>query len=123
MEKKKICFDAIQELKVQHGSGYELMQRIKALAKADKLNSEMASYFEDFRLMYTHHAAYEDTVIFPSFEAMENRSEINELADTLESEEKRVLGHRGFGDFVDKIAGVEKKLGIYELSTSTPKLK
>ena len=34
MENKKVGFAAIQELKVQHGSGFELTHRIANLAKA-----------------------------------------------------------------------------------------
>jgi hemerythrin-like domain-containing protein len=123
LEKSNICFSSIQELKVQHGTGYELMHRTTDLAKSGKINAELAGYLDDFNKMYRHHAAFEDTVLFPSFEGLEKRADLVELASTFEEEEKRVLGHRGFDDFLNQIAKVEKKLGIFELSSSTPKLK
>lgn len=123
MEKNNVSFAAIQELKVQHGSGFELMHRITNLAKAGKLNSELAGYFTDFNNMYRHHAAYEDTVVFPAFETMDKHADLAELSATFDAEEKKVLGHHGFDDFLNQIAHVEKKLGIYELSSSTPKLQ
>ncbi len=122
MEKNNVCFAAIQELKIQHGTGYELTQRITNLGKKGKMNSELAKYFNDFKNMYRHHTAYEDTVIFPAFEAMEKRNELAELVADFDLEEKRVLGHHGFDDFLKQIANIEMKLGIYDLSTSTPKL-
>ncbi len=122
MENKKVGFAAIQELKVQHGSGFELTHRIANLAKAGTLKAELAGYLGDFNVMYRHHSAYEDTIIFPSFEAMGTREDLTELAATVAAEEKKVLGHKGFDDFVNQIAHVEKKLGIYELSSSTPKI-
>ncbi|MBU6454904.1 MAG: hemerythrin domain-containing protein [Cyanobacteria bacterium REEB67] len=123
LEKNNVLFSSIQELKVQHGTGYELNHRITDLAKAGKINEEMAGYFDDFGTMYKHHAAFEDTVLFPTFEEQEKRVDLVELASTFEEEEKRVLGHSGFDDFIKQIARTEKKLGIYELSSSTPKLK
>jgi hemerythrin-like domain-containing protein len=123
LEKDKAQFSAIQELKVQHGTGYELTSRISSLSKAGKLKTELAGYLDDFVKMYSHHAAYEDTVIFPAFDALKQPTELAELVVTFDAEEKRVLGNHGFDDFLNQIASVEKKLGIYELSSSTPKLK
>jgi hemerythrin-like domain-containing protein len=123
METNNVCFNAIQELKVQHGTGLELTTRMTNLAKGGKMNAELAGYLGDFVKMYTHHAAYEDTIVFPAFEAMEKRSDLAEVSASFDQEEKRVLGRNGFNDFLTLIAKVEKKLGIYELSSSTPQLK
>jgi hemerythrin-like domain-containing protein len=122
LEKDSAQFAAIQELKVQHGTGYELTRRISNLSKTGKMNAELAGYLDDFQRMYRHHAAYEDTVIFPAFDVMEKRSDMAELAATFGVEEKKVLGHNGFDVFLNQIAHIEKQLGIYELATSTPKL-
>ena len=72
--------------------------------------------------MYRHHAAWEDTVIFPAFDIMTKRSELSELAATFEIEEKKILGPTGFDSFVNDLADVEKHLGIYDLSSWTAKL-
>jgi hypothetical protein len=86
------------------------------------MNAELAGYIDQFQKMYRHHSAYEDTVIFPAFDLMEKRSDLEELTATFGDEEKKVLGRNGYDVFLNQIAHVEKQLGIYELSSSTPKL-
>jgi len=122
MEQAHIEFSSIQELKVQHGTGHELIARITQLAKTGKVGPELAGYLNSFGQMYRYHAAWEDTVVFPSFDAMERRSELQELAGTFELEEKNILGDTGFESFVNDIAGVEKQLAIYDPSKWTAKL-
>jgi hypothetical protein len=107
---------------MQHGTGYELINRITALAQAGKVNTELAGLLDGFSRMYRYHAAWEDTVIFPNFDAMERRNELAELASTLDSEEKKILGNVGFETFVNNIASVEKQLGVYDPSNWTAKL-
>ncbi len=122
MEKAQIQFSSIQDLKIQHGTGHELIKRITNLVKTGKLNAELAGYLESFGRMYKYHAAWEDTVVFPAFDALEKRSELAELAATFELEEKSILGQTGFASFLNDIASVEKQLGIYGLSAWTAKL-
>jgi len=122
MEQKNVCFRSVQELKIQHGTGYELTQRITKMAQSGKQGSDLAGYLSDFVTMYRYHMAWEDTIVFPAFDAMEENKNLSELAATFEQDEKRILGHDGFGTFLNNIADVEKELGIYGLSTSTPKL-
>lgn len=122
MEKAKLCFDSIQELKVQHGTGFELNKRISSLAKDGKLGPELAGYLGDFNSMYRHHMAWEDTVIFPAFDDLEGSKNITSLAAEVAADEKKILGGSGFESFVKQLADVEKRLGIFELSGSTAKL-
>ena len=122
LEKERLHFASIQELKIQHGTGYELTSRITSLTKNGKQASELGTLLDDFVKMYRHHAAWEDTVIFPAFDFMEKKSDLSELSATFDLEENKILGHSGFRSFLNQIADVEKQLGIYELSTSTPRL-
>jgi hemerythrin-like domain-containing protein len=122
MEEKNVCFRSIQELKIQHGTGYELTQRITNMAKAGKQGSELAGYLADFVKMYRYHMAWEDTIVFPAFDTMEQKKDLVELAATIDQEEKQILGHDGFASFISQITDVEKQLDIYGLSGSTPKL-
>jgi hemerythrin-like domain-containing protein len=122
LELSKICFSSIQELKVQHGTSYELTQRILKLTAAGKLNTEVVGYMTDYTKMYTHHTAWEDTVIFPAFDSLEKKRDIDELAATFSAEERKILGNDGFDSFLGQIAEVEKQLNIFELSTSTAKI-
>ncbi|MGA8547702.1 MAG: hemerythrin domain-containing protein, partial [Mycobacterium sp.] len=43
-----------------------------------------------------------------------------DLAETFEDEEHRRFGPAGFEGVVDKVADIEKSLGIYDLSQFTP---
>lgn len=122
LERAQVCFNSIQELKVQHGSSYELTGRIEKATTAGKLNSEVTGYMIDYATMYKHHSAWEDTVIFPAFDAHVNKKDIAELASVFASEEHKILGHDGFDSFLNQVADLEKQLGIFELSSSTPKI-
>lgn len=122
MERAKLCFDSIQELKIQHGTGYELNRRITSLCRDGKLGPELCGYLGDFVAMYRHHAAWEDTVVFPAFDELEGSKNLADLSSTIAAEEKQILGRSGFQSFLNQIADVEKQLGIFELSSSTPKL-
>jgi hypothetical protein len=48
---------------------------------------------------------------------------IKDLGDQFEKEEDRLFGNEGFEKIVDQVAGIEKQLGIYDLTQFTPKLK
>jgi hemerythrin-like domain-containing protein len=122
MEKTHNNFSSIQELKIQHGAARELMHRITNLAKAGKVDSELSNYLGAFGRMYKYHAAWEDTVIFPAFDAMENKTELSELAATFVIEEQKILGSTGFDSLQNDIAHVEKQLRIYDPSNWTAKL-
>jgi hemerythrin-like domain-containing protein len=122
LELHKKCFSSIQVLKMQHGTSYELNQRISKLAGSGKLTPEALGYMSGFSKMYTHHSSWEDTVIFPAFDAEEKRSDIDSLAETFANEERKILGSDAFESFLGKIADVEKQLNIYDLAASTANL-
>ncbi|MBX9685684.1 MAG: hemerythrin domain-containing protein [Candidatus Obscuribacterales bacterium] len=113
---------SIQELKIQHGTAYELTRRITDLAKAGKLNSELQGYLGSFGKMYRYHSAWEDTVIFPAFDGLMSKKDLADLGGVLQQEEKKILGTSGFASFVKDIAAVERQLGIYDPSKWTAKL-
>jgi hypothetical protein len=47
-------------------------------------------------------------------------AEFRDMAETFEDEEHRRFGQAGFQGVVDKVADIEKSLGIYDLSQFTP---
>jgi len=122
LEKAKLHFDSIQELKVQHGTGYELNKRISQFAKDGKLGPDLAKSLNDFVVMYRHHAAWEDTVIFPAFDSLEGAKTLGEIAEQVTADEKRIIGDSGFESFIKQLAEIEKEMGIFQLSSSTAKL-
>lgn len=122
LEKANKQFASIQELKMQHGVGWELTERIRNLARANNLTPEVIGYLQVYVKMFRHHAAWEDTVVFPTFRTLVDTKELAELAQTFEAEERKRFGPNGFEAVLSVVADIEKQLGIYELSTSTPKL-
>jgi hypothetical protein len=44
------------------------------------------------------------------------------MGDQFEDREKGLFGENGFGQIVTKVAGMERDLGIFELSRVTPKI-
>ncbi|MFC7327904.1 hemerythrin domain-containing protein [Marinactinospora rubrisoli] len=81
------------------------------------LRTDMAAFIR----MYEPHEAREDTVVFPALREVVSAKEFTDLGDIFEEEEHRRFGANGFKDMVEEVAGIEKSLGIYELSQFTPK--
>jgi hemerythrin-like domain-containing protein len=77
---------------------------------------------EAFIRMYRPHAAREDTVLLPAFKKLLSAKQLDELGDKFEDEENRRFGADGFGKTVERVAAIEKQLGIYDLSQFTPKV-
>jgi hypothetical protein len=57
---------------------------------------------------------------FPALRDVVPAKEFRDLAETFEDEEHRRFGQAGFQGVVDKVADIEKSLGIYDLSQFTP---
>jgi len=71
--------------------------------------------------MYRPHEAREDTVLFPAFRKLVSKHEYDSLGEDFESNEPRLFGSDGFETMVNKVAEIEKSLGIY-VSQCTPQL-
>ncbi|WP_233515292.1 hemerythrin domain-containing protein [Marinitenerispora sediminis] len=116
----------VDVLVTQHDRGREITRRILDMTgdgttsyRLDPggLRKDMAAFIR----MYEPHEAREDTVVFPALREVVSAKEFNELGDIFEEEEHRRFGANGFKDMVEEVAGIEKSLGIYELSQFTPK--
>ena len=81
----------------------------------------MIAAIREFNRMYAPHEAREDTVLFPAFRGLVSANEYDSLGEDFEKKENELFGEDGFEKMVDKVAGIEKQLGIYELSQFTPK--
>ena len=71
--------------------------------------------------MYRPHAAWEDTVLYPAFRSVITPREFVALGDKFEDKEQELFGKDGFEKIVVEVAGLEKQLGLYDLSQFTPK--
>jgi len=93
----------------------------QALKNADE-RRKLADSLRQFIRMYSPHEAREDTVLFPAFREIVSRHEYDSLGEDFEKKEHELFGEDGFEKMVERVAGIEKKLGIYELSQFTPKV-
>ena len=112
-------------LRTQHVRGRVLTDRVVAAtgagmaldqAKREALMQDMSAFIR----MYEPHEAREDTVVFPTLRQVVPAKEFRDMADVFEDEEHRRFGPAGFEGVVDKVADIEKSLGIYDLSQFTP---
>jgi hemerythrin-like domain-containing protein len=116
--------DLVNTLLLQHEAGRKLTDQIIQLSgsssRTDSENQQLTRALTAFNAMYRPHEAREDTVLFPAFRKIVSRNEYDSLGEEFEKNEHRLFGEDGFEMMVNKVAGIEKALGIYELSQFTP---
>jgi len=125
-EKAGKLMDLVETLRVQHQGGRHLTEITLGLAKAKALKNaddrKMLAYaLKQFIRMYEPHEAREDTILFPAFRQIVSQHEYDSLGEDFEKKEHELFGKEGFEGMVDKVAEIEKTLGIYDLSLFTPK--
>ena len=117
--------DVTAVLRTQHARGRVLTDRVVAAtgaataldqAKREALVQDMSAFIR----MYEPHEAREDTVVFPTLRQVVPAKQFRDMAEIFEDEEHRRFGQAGFEGVVDKVADIEKSLGIYDLSQFTP---
>jgi hemerythrin-like domain-containing protein len=119
--------DLVEVLQAQHHAGRRLTDTTLRLATAaaQKNAEDRKALAESLRLfirMYAPHEAREDTVLFPAFHEIVSGREYDALGDDFERREHQLFGKEGFEGVVDRVAEIEKSLGLYDLSQFTPKL-
>ncbi len=117
--------DLVAVLRTQHQRGRVLTDRVLAASTGaaafnqppqEALLRDMSAFIR----MYEPHEAREDTVVFPALRDVVPAAEFRDMAETFEDEEHRRFGAAGFQGVVDKVADIEKSIGIYDLSQFTP---
>ena len=127
-EKADKLTDLVAVLRTQHERGRTLtdMIRINANLKALKdpdVRKKTLGYIRQFVRMYNPHEAREDTILFPGFRTIVSQNEYDALGEQFEDQEHKLFGEDGFERYVDKVATLEKSLGIYDLAIFTPTIK
>ncbi len=124
LERANKLRDVTTVLRTQHRRGRTVTDRILAATAAAVLDQPardaLTRDISAFVRMYEPHEAWEDTVVFPALRDVLPSQEIRQLAETFEDEEHRRFGPAGFEGIVDKVADIEKSIGIYDLSQFTP---
>jgi hemerythrin-like domain-containing protein len=110
-------------LKVQHDRGRAINDYVTSVTRAGTISSgnarPLADALDGLVLMYRHHAAIEDTVVFPAWKAAVSAREYDELTDRFEELEHQMFGKDGFDDAVARIAAIEEMLGVADLAAFT----
>jgi hemerythrin-like domain-containing protein len=115
--------DLVTVLYAQHQAGRRVTERIMATAqslKSEDDRNRLAGDLEAFNRMYAPHEAREDTVLFPELHKIVSPHEYDALGEQFEKIERKTFGGDGFDIYVDKVAALEKRLGIYDLAKFTP---
>ena len=117
--------ELVQVLKQQHDAGRlitdQVMQLTKSKTATDSETQKLIELLTQFNTMYRPHEAREDTVLFPAFRKIVSQHEYDSLGEEFENNEPKLFGEDGFDTMVNKVAAIEKQLGIYELAQFTPK--
>jgi hemerythrin-like domain-containing protein len=118
--------ELVDVLRQQHQAGRRLTEAVLHLANAKSLASDddrqaLGGALRGFVRMYLPHAAREDTVLFPAFRRLVSEHEYDSLGEEFEKREHQLFGADGFEKMIDRIAGIEKALGIYDLAQFTPR--
>jgi hemerythrin-like domain-containing protein len=126
-EKANQLTDLVQVLRSQHKAGRVLTEQIIQFGKMKSLtdtseSQKLIKLLGDFNGMYRPHEAREDTVLFPAIRKIISKNEYFSLGEEFEDKEHKLFGKDGFETIVEKVANIEKQLGIYELSKFTPQL-
>jgi hemerythrin-like domain-containing protein len=123
-QKAGVLTDLVPVLKAQHEAGRRLTDRALSLASArgDDDRAKLAQALRRFVRMYRPHEAREDTVLFPALRKIVSPHEFDALGEQFENNEHKQFGADGFEMYRDKVADLEKQLGIYDLAQFTPKV-
>lgn len=111
-------------LEAQHRRGREITDYILAVTKGGKIGSghaePLAKTMDGLVDMYEHHAAREDTIVFPAWKSTMSEKQLDDISDKFEEIEHREFGKDGFEDAEKTVDGIEVRLGLSDISRFTP---
>jgi hemerythrin-like domain-containing protein len=116
--------DLVDVLYEQHQAGRRVTDRVFARIQSLRTSDDRQRLADDlgaFIRMYAPHEAREDTVLFPALHEIVTPQEYEALGKKFDEIEHKTFGGDGFDIYLDKVAGIEKRLGIYDLAQFTPK--
>jgi len=110
----------VDVLLAQHRRGREIISYVLDATNGTTFDGKaMAGALHSFELMYEHHAAREDTILFPAWKKAIGAHEVEEMGDKFEDIEKAQFGGDGFDMAVKQIGEIEQALGLAHLAAFT----
>jgi hemerythrin-like domain-containing protein len=108
----------------QHNLGRGITDYILKASRNARLPAKgvgtLAEVLDGFILMYQHHAAREDTIVFPAWKKALSAQALQEMGEEFESIERTEFGADGFEAGLKTMAGIEESLGITDISQFNP---
>jgi hemerythrin-like domain-containing protein len=116
--------ELVDVLLQQHQAGRKVTETILRLAPNSRTEGDerrqLVGAMQSFIAMYRPHAAREDTELFPKLRKVVSPNEFDAMSEGFEREEHRLFGEDGFEKMVDRVAQIERMVGINDLSKFTP---
>lgn len=113
-------------LQAQHERGRAITDSILDLSSRAKFPAKDAAAFaammDALVLMFDHHTAREDTILFPAWKEAIGANAYAEMGEHFEEIEHKTFGHDGFDDGVKQMAGIEAEFRLADLSKLTAPL-
>ena len=113
----------VDVLLAQHARGREITNYLLSVSQADRIPSNsiepLAKALESFVRMYEHHAAIEDTVVFPAWKTAIGANEIDAMGEKFEEIEHEQFGSDGFEAALQRMEEIEQSLGLSNLDMFT----
>ncbi|HEU4833644.1 MAG TPA: hemerythrin domain-containing protein [Pyrinomonadaceae bacterium] len=113
----------VDVLLAQHVRGREITNYLLSVSQADRIASNsvepLAKALESFVRMYEHHAAIEDTVLFPAWKAAVGGNELDAMGEKFEEIEHEQFGEDGFEAALRRMDEIEQSLGLSNLDMFT----
>lgn len=118
--------ELVDVLDTQHQAGREITDVVLELAgKSSTLSNpdsrtRLSRALRNYIRMYRPHAAHEETELFPKLQEIISPGEYMSLSEVFEEREQTLFGNNGFDKVVNRVADLEKDLGIESLKQFTP---
>jgi hemerythrin-like domain-containing protein len=112
----------VEALVAQHQRGREITDYIERIAAHGRIAAQapgLAAALADFVRMYNAHAAWEDTVTFPTWRKRQSKGRLDELAERFEEIEKKQFGGDGFDLALERVARIERTFGLDDVGRFT----
>jgi hemerythrin-like domain-containing protein len=110
-------------LVAQHQRGREITDYVLAVTAKGAIGTgdaePLARALDGVELMYEHHAAREDTIVFPAWKDALSAHQLDEMGEKFEEIEQQQFGKDGFEDAVAQIGRIEQALGIADITRFT----
>src|SRR5262249_52964246 len=116
--------DLVNVLDRQHEAGRMLTRTILQAAPGSRKDGDdrrkLTNAIHAFIRMYRPHAAREDTDLFPRLRELVSSNEFDAIAERMEQDEHVHFGEDGFEKMVDRVARLERMVGIHDIDQFTP---